>query len=331
MSTKDLKSIFSPPSGPWPLVSIGIPTYNGGMRIFKALHSVWIQRYPNIEIVISDNASYDETEEVLRNLAREHHEIKYYRQKRNIGLVANFEFVLTKASGKYFMWVADDDALEPGVLFRYVSFLEHHDAYSLVSGAIQYWKGNEHAHLESGFTFEQNNASLRCMHFYFKVVYGGIFHGMMRRSTGASIPCRKVFGNDYHFVANLAFAGKVKNFGFTGYHKWLGGTSRDNKKYAKAIGESKFTGYFPHLKMSYDAFAEVMYRSPVFSRLSFPERLFTALGSATGILCCYGFTILPFTVGGIVKRSLTRSWRPAQSLFTRLFRSLHLRTNRFTR
>lgn len=318
------KSVFFPSaSSAYPLVSIGIPTYNGGGRILKALQSIWDQHYPNIEIVISDNCSQDHTAELLGSLVAEHREVRYYRQRQNIGLVGNFEFVLRQASGKYFMWVADDDAIEPGVLFRYVWFLENHPAYSLVSGAIQYWKGPQHAHVERGFTFEQERPGVRCVGFYFKVVYGGMFHGMMRRETGTAIPCRNVFGNDYHFVASLAFVGKVKNFDFTGYNKWLGGTSRDNRKYAKVYGESWFAGYFPHLKMSYDAFAEVMYRSPVFRRMVLPERVLTALGGAAGILCCYGFTILPFTIGGIIKRSLFGMGRACHAGFTKLFRSLH--------
>lgn len=316
------KSVFFPSaSNAYPLVSIGIPTYNGGGRILKALQSVWDQHYPNIEIVISDNCSQDHTAELLGSLVAEHRELRYYRQSSNIGLVGNFEFVLRHASGKYFMWVADDDAIEPGVLFRYVWFLENQRTYSLVSGSIQYWKGSQRAHVENGFTFEQQRASLRCIGFYFKVVYGGMFHGMMRREIGEAIPCRNVYGNDYHFVASLAFAGKVKNLDFTGYNKWLGGTSRDNRKYVKVYGESWFTAYFPHVKMAYDAFAEVMYRSPVFRRVVLPERVFTALGGASGILCNYGFTILPFTIGGIIKRSLFRLGRACHAGFIRLFRS----------
>jgi glycosyltransferase involved in cell wall biosynthesis len=123
-----------------PLVSIGIPTYNGGDRIAKALDSIQQQGYSKIEILISDNASADNTEEVVRGYMARDSRIRYFRQEENLGVVPNFEFILQKASGKYFFWISDDDELIPGVLERYVEFLESHPSYSLVSGKINYWK-----------------------------------------------------------------------------------------------------------------------------------------------------------------------------------------------
>ena len=288
----------------FPKVSIGIPTYNGSARISKALNSIWRQNYPNLEIIVSDNCSTDETPQVIAAAQQEHPEIIYFRQGKNIGLVPNFEFVLKMSSGEYFMWIGDDDALEPGALSNYVSFLERHPEYSLVSGAVQYWKGNKHDLVEKDFSMEQNNRCIRTIAFYFKVIYGGMFHGMMRRTIAAEIPCRNVFGNDYHFIASVAFTGKMKNFDWTGYHKWFGGTSRDNRIYARSIGESKFTGNYPHLKMAFDAFLEVYTRSQVFRSLGFLPRIITAFSSSLGILYCYYITIFPFKIGGIVKRGI---------------------------
>ena len=123
----------------YPLVSIGIPTYNRSGGLCRTLMSLWAQEYPNLEIIISDNNSTDDTEEFIDVVSRIHPEIKYYRQPSNIGMIKNFEFVLREARGKYFMWVADDDILENGVLRKYVRFLEEHSDYVLVSGAIKYW------------------------------------------------------------------------------------------------------------------------------------------------------------------------------------------------
>src|SRR5690606_15546882 len=104
----------------------------------KALDSVWIQQYPNLEVIISDNASSDNTPAVVERVQRMYPQVKYFRQDVNIGLIANFDFTLGQASGKYFMWLADDDTIEAGALLKSVDFMEAHPDYSLVSGWINH-------------------------------------------------------------------------------------------------------------------------------------------------------------------------------------------------
>ena len=96
-----------------PLVSIGIPTYNRERLIGRAIESALNQDYPNIEIVISDNASTDATSEVCRRYAQEQPNVRYVRQPRNLGAIRNFDEVLRQSSGQFFMWLGDDDWLDP--------------------------------------------------------------------------------------------------------------------------------------------------------------------------------------------------------------------------
>ena len=93
-----------------PLVSVGIPTYNRPVGLRRTLRLICGQTYQNIEIIVSDNASPDpETRSVVEEFVARDERIKYFRQPSNIGALANFRFVLAKASGEYFMWAADDD------------------------------------------------------------------------------------------------------------------------------------------------------------------------------------------------------------------------------
>lgn len=287
-------------------MSIGIPTYNRNVGIKKTLESIWMQAYPNLEIIISDNHSTDNTNEIIEGIKQDHPEIKYWRQETNIGMIPNFEFVLRQASGRYFMWVADDDNLEPRIIHKYVAFLEEHPAYSLVSGEIKYWLNNAADFNEHGFTFEQNSPGLRAVSYYFKVVYGGMIHGMMRRDLTKHVPFHPVIGSDYHFVANLAYLGKIKNFEFVGYNKTFGGMSKSFKQYAEAMGESDFAKNFPHLKMACDAFAEVWSRSPVYSPMHSLPKLLLAVSSFSGVFFCYYGKIFPLMLGGKIKRFFGR-------------------------
>ncbi len=286
----------------YPLISIGLPTYNRSQGIIRALTSVLKQCYPNMEIIVSDNCSTDSTQAAVKRMGMRYPELKYYRQDTNIGMIANFEFVLRKATGKYFMWVADDDELENGVLEKYVDFLEGNPAYSLVSGEIKYWLDNKQNMSERGFTFEQKSSSLRVINYYAKVVYGGMMHGLMRRALTEQISLRKTIGNDFHFIANLAYLGEIKHLNFVGYHKHFGGSSKDFKQYAKHIGDSEFAGNHPHLKMACDAFSEVMYRSPVYAAMPIYSKFTLAVSAFSGMIMRYYGGIFPFMVGGKVKR-----------------------------
>ncbi len=92
-----------------PKVSIGMPVYNGEQYIKEALDSLLAQTFTNFELIISDNASNDDTAAICKEYVLKDSRIRYIRQDINIGAVANFEFVLNKAVGKYFMWAASDD------------------------------------------------------------------------------------------------------------------------------------------------------------------------------------------------------------------------------
>jgi len=93
-----------------PIVSIGMPVYNGENYISLALDSLLSQSFVNFEIIISDNASEDKTVEIIKDYAARDSRIKYVLQEKNIGAPANYKFVLDKAIGEFFMWAAHDDA-----------------------------------------------------------------------------------------------------------------------------------------------------------------------------------------------------------------------------
>jgi len=92
-----------------PLVSIGMPVCNGGKLLHRAIGTLISQSYANLQIVISDNASTDETEPICRSYASRDARICYRRNQSNLGAARNFENALHLAAGEYFMWAAHDD------------------------------------------------------------------------------------------------------------------------------------------------------------------------------------------------------------------------------
>lgn len=96
-----------------PLVSIGVPVYNGGGYLAQTLRSIQEQTYSNLEIIISDNASTDETEAVCREAADADSRIRYERHEVNRGGLWNFNRVLYLATGAMVKLAAADDLLRP--------------------------------------------------------------------------------------------------------------------------------------------------------------------------------------------------------------------------
>lgn len=92
-----------------PLVTVGIPCRNGAKTLARAVGSVTAQTYRNLEIIISDNASSDDTQQIAQRMAAEDPRIRVYRQVRPMTAVGNFRWVFERAKGEFFMWAADDD------------------------------------------------------------------------------------------------------------------------------------------------------------------------------------------------------------------------------
>lgn len=107
-----------------PRVSIGLPVYNGENFLSASIESILAQEFPDFELVISDNASSDRTEEICRHYQALDARIKYDRASRNQGIVWNHNRVFERSSGEYFMWFSHDDLLAPSYVGRCVAILE---------------------------------------------------------------------------------------------------------------------------------------------------------------------------------------------------------------
>lgn len=107
-----------------PRVGIGVPVHNGARYLRAALESILAQSYQNLQVVISDNASTDETGSICERFAAADRRIEYRRLSRNIGAAANFNHCFAAARGKYFKWAAHDDLIDPSFIRRCVDELE---------------------------------------------------------------------------------------------------------------------------------------------------------------------------------------------------------------
>ncbi|PEF69085.1 glycosyltransferase [Bacillus cereus] len=123
-----------------PLVSILIPTYNRPVYFKQALISALVQSYPNIEIIICDDSSNDESQKIaLKYSGKFPHKIRYYRNKMTIGGRLNFQLALQKANGEYINFLMDDDLFHPQKIERMMQYflLDHNKSIRLITSYRQ--------------------------------------------------------------------------------------------------------------------------------------------------------------------------------------------------
>lgn len=112
-------------------LSICIPTYNRAAFIGETLESIINQATDDIEIVVSDNASTDNTEEVVRGYSEKFSRLIYIRQPENFGADANYMNVVANASGMYCWLFGSDDTMREGALQEILTTLQSEPAVVL--------------------------------------------------------------------------------------------------------------------------------------------------------------------------------------------------------
>lgn len=118
------KIAFKPATPPAPKVVFGMPVRNGAAYIEDTIRSVLSQDYENLEFIISDNASDDDTVAIVQRIAREDPRLRLFCHERNIGQNPNFNWVLGLAEGTYFRWIGMDDYVMPDYARRCVEMME---------------------------------------------------------------------------------------------------------------------------------------------------------------------------------------------------------------
>lgn len=111
-------------AAPVPRVSIGLPVYNGGKYLRFALNSILQQTYVDFELIISDNASTDATQEICQEYAAKDNRIRYHRNETNIGAAGNYNRVFELARGEFFKWASHDDEFAPSFLVNCLKVFE---------------------------------------------------------------------------------------------------------------------------------------------------------------------------------------------------------------
>ena len=109
-----------------PRLSVGLPVYNGETYVGQSIEALLGQSFEDFELIISDNASTDSTQDICRRYLKQDSRVRYIRHSRNIGLSLNHNFVLRQSRGEYFKWAAADDLYGRDLLKSCVDALDEH-------------------------------------------------------------------------------------------------------------------------------------------------------------------------------------------------------------
>lgn len=106
-----------------PLVSICVPTYNSGRFLEKSLESIVQQDYPDFEVIVSDNASTDNTEDIVKSFGDK---LQFRKNPTNLGCYQNYNECLKVVTGEFVAFYHANDIYEPGMVREEVGFLQSH-------------------------------------------------------------------------------------------------------------------------------------------------------------------------------------------------------------
>jgi glycosyltransferase involved in cell wall biosynthesis len=282
-------------------LTVLLPTYNRAASLPRAIGSVLCQTRADIELLISDNASEDETETLCRRYLVRDSRVHYFRQPVNRGPIGNFNWLLAQAKTDFVLMLADDDWLDADYIERCLAIIEDDPAVSIVTGATRYFEGDAPPDLVLNTNLTDSSGARRVLRYLRNSWSSAAFYGVLRTDAAReALPIPNVMGADWIFVAAMAFAGRVVTTTDTHLNRTRGGTSADFQRIAEVSGLSARAARNPHLAIAFNQFRDIALSSPVYKRLGRPRRAALGLLAGGAIVAGHPFDVFWDAMGPLV-------------------------------
>jgi glycosyltransferase involved in cell wall biosynthesis len=134
-----------------PRLSVGLPVYNSTAYVAESIEAILGQTFEDFELIISDNASTDDTGDICRRYGKQDSRVRYFRQPKNVGLAPNHNFCVGKANAALFKWAAGDDLYARDLLEKCVAALDEdpkvvlaHSWTAMIDGNGDFFQANSY-------------------------------------------------------------------------------------------------------------------------------------------------------------------------------------------
>ncbi|WP_306320216.1 MULTISPECIES: glycosyltransferase family 2 protein [unclassified Streptomyces] len=188
-----------------PRLSIGLPVYNGEEYLAESLDALLGQTYEDFELVITDNASTDGTQDICHTYAAKDSRIRYIRLPQNIGAAPNHNYVFTQCDGELFKWASHDDLYARDLLARCVDALDERP--DVVLAHADQAVIDEQGKVKVPYTYTLNTASPSAPERFRSMLFepgGDDFYGVIRADV-----LRKVKPHDSYHHADRTFVAEI--------------------------------------------------------------------------------------------------------------------------
>ncbi|CAN5601825.1 glycosyltransferase family 2 protein [soil metagenome] len=197
------------------IIAIGLPVYNGALFVGPAIRSILAQTFRDIELIISDNGSSDDTADICQRFATQDSRIRYIRHGINRGAAWNFNHVFEISHSPYFKWAACDDVYRPEFLQQCYTALQADPHSALATTATDYI--DEHGRVRGSHdrkaTFSSSSISRRfreaaCVGHSCLDIFGLMRRPVLARTRGLGA----FASSDRVLLAELAMQGRFIEF-----------------------------------------------------------------------------------------------------------------------
>jgi len=274
-----------------PVLTIGLPVYNGEAYLREAVDSLLAQDFSNFELIISDNGSSDGTQQLCQEYALKDVRVKYLRHDINRGATWNFNYVFKQTSAPYFMWAAHDDYWQPSYLKSCVDIIQRSESIVLVSsfcdcvdvktgGTVLMCPGVDTVGLRVLVRFKRYKRSLHSPVINVNAMFYGVYRHKVLKQL---MPLKTKLAADHLLLAELSLWGEFVIIDRDLMNKRYGGASSNMHNAARALQINNPVAFrYPQLVR------EINLQTIIFQteRLRFWERIYLSLWSWSNFFRC---------------------------------------------